>query len=109
MGLSSFSLPVHKWGSVPVLFQWWDHGLISDLVSQSDKVSKLEKRSEKRVKMPGLGMNRPYRSEVLSCLYGNKISSDSTRLGCLSMALAHTQRACHKLTEPVMSVLVLHL
>lgn len=102
MRLSSFSLPIHKWGS------WWGHGLISDLVSQPGKVSKLEKRrSEKGVKMQGLGMNKPYRSEVLSCLYLNLINSDSTRLCCLPMALAHTQCACHKLT--VISELVLHL
>lgn len=61
-----------------MLVQWWDHGLISDLISHPGKVSKQEKRrSEKRVKMQALGMNKPYRSEVLSCLYVNKINIDT--------------------------------
>lgn len=75
----------------PAQLRWWDHGLISDLVSQPGKVSKLQKRrSEKGVKMQGLGMNRPYRSEALSCLFVKKINRESIRLCCLSMALAHT-------------------
>lgn len=52
--LSSFSLPAYKWGSAPVLFQWWDHQTWWHNLARWASW----RRSEKRVKMQGPGMNR---------------------------------------------------